>query len=176
METFRCYEIRFFLTNIGVFVLVRIVSLCRISKWPRLDWKMQKIVHFGNLSWNNGQIQWIWCLSRNKLFLTMWEVKFATKVCNIMNYSPNTPTLMFNWCINCFNCKLHLQFVSLLFFWKLLYVGEISLVIFVNESPALGDPCDQNCHFLHSVWHRERKIATQLGMKQARKLVLHVRW
>ena len=122
METFRCYEIRFFLTNIGVFVLVRIVSLCRISKWPRLDWKMQKIVHFGNLSWNNGQIQWIWCLSRNKLFLTMWEVKFATKVCNIMNYSPNTPTLMFNWCINCFNCKLHLQFVSLLFFWKLLYL------------------------------------------------------
>ena len=116
METFRCYKIGFFLTNIGVFVLVRIVSLCRISKWPRLDWKMQKIVHFGNLSWNNGQIQWIWCLSRNKLFLTMWEVKFATKVCNIMNYSPTTPTLMFNWCINCFNCKLHLQFVSLLFF------------------------------------------------------------
>ena len=115
-ETFRCYKIGFFLTNIGVFVLVRIISLCRISKWPRLDWKMQKIVHFGNLSWNNGQIQWIWCLSRNKLFLTMWEVKFATKVCNIMNYSPNTPTLMFNWCINCFNCKLHLQFVSLLFF------------------------------------------------------------
>ena len=115
METFRCYKIGFFLTNIGVFVLIRIVSLCRISKWPRLDWKMQKIVHFGNLSWNNGQIQWIWCLSRNKLFLTMWEVKFATKVCNIMNYSPNTPTLMFNWCINCFNCKLHLQFVSLLF-------------------------------------------------------------
>ena len=55
-------------------------------------------------------------LSRNKLFLTLWEVKLTAKVCNIMNYSPNNPTLMFNWCINCFKCKLHLQFVSLLFF------------------------------------------------------------
>ena len=128
METFRCYKIGFFLTNIGVFVLVRIVSLCRISKWPRLDWKMQKIVHFGNLSWNNGQIQWIWCLSRNKLFLTMWEVKFATKVCNIMNYSPNTPTLMFNWCINCFDCKLHLQFVSLLFLTPTVYIHVVHII------------------------------------------------
>ena len=133
METFRCYKIGFFLTSIGVFVLVRIVSLCRISKWPRLDWKMQKIVHFGNLSWNNGQIQWIWCLRRNKLFLTMWEVKFATKVCNIMNYSPNTPTLMFNWCINCFNCKLHLQFVSLLFFLKATYLLCIIDLIVQNS-------------------------------------------
>ena len=36
METFRCYKIGFFLTNIGVFVLVRIVSLCRISKWKKV--------------------------------------------------------------------------------------------------------------------------------------------
>ena len=50
--------------------------------------------------------------------MTLWEVKLTDKVCNIMNYSPNNPTLMFNWCINCFKCKLHLQFVSLLFFLK----------------------------------------------------------
>ena len=134
METFRCYKIVFFLTSIGVFVLVRIVSLCRISKWPRFDWNVKKIVHFGNFPWQNGQIQWTLCLSRNKLFLTLWEVKMTTKVFNIMNYNPNNPTLMFDWCISCFKCKLHLQFVSLLvltptvktdcqLYWPVLVVG-----------------------------------------------------
>ena len=75
IETSRCHKIGFLLTKIGVFVVVRIIFLSRIQKCPKLDWKVWKIVHYGNLPWYTEQIQLIQCLRWYKLLLIKLGVK-----------------------------------------------------------------------------------------------------
>ena len=74
-ETSRCHKIGFLWTNIGVFVLVGIISLSRIWKLPILDGKAPKIVHYAKLPWYTGQIKLIHCLGGCKPILTILGLK-----------------------------------------------------------------------------------------------------
>ena len=110
------------------------ISFC--TRWNRLIEQNSKMTIIGvegankSALWQllriTGRIWLILCLRGNKLILTTFEVKESTEGCSIINYGPINPTLMLNWFINCFNWKLWLQFLSLLFIWRVLYTKYVN--------------------------------------------------
>ena len=105
-ETSRCHKIAFVWTNIQVFVLVGIVSLCRFWKYPILGWKVPKILHYSYFPRYTGQFWQIHCIRDSKLIVTIWKVLIRAELFILLLAIHINPTMMFFWWIFLFKCKL----------------------------------------------------------------------